>query len=600
MQPYQIKYIENVRRIRELNDFFAVPATDFPSWYEARSSARREALQLRAENDRLLTENLFPTLAELTGASEDTIADLTAFAAELMDWSTNLDTGVYVLIHDAFLRIARLQKDRNAIIRELYLLGMGLYYQNRPLTGIGSRDAQSFSVEDELLFTEGGSYLKYFPEIDSEEIKGYIIRSLANISIATLDRRKKIAVTARVLSIIQDPYYRELAPELPWDVYLRRAHQQMSACRTSLSRGNLRTDELAAVFESCAYVFKPEEHQNNPNIRWLWPYYEMEYSCGFASLEQTFDRMEAIMRQADPTEYNESGLYGCVQLPIYYGRLLSKNPSIIGREHKIQFLCAMYDRMIQMLLSYPTELIDEQFRYIVTLVITDYYEIPEVRPYRELTTELMQRFTGSLFIRSRKTGKLLQHYCDTILAADPGFFDDIPFLREAEDPGRKRELLMDYAGSCGLYFDFGLVKMNMERLFDSRSLFDREARIRELHCMCGYEDLKHRPSTEVFADIALGHHRWYNGADGYPASYVRATSPYRQMTDVVAVCAYLVNTGDEDPDRRIDAVLAGAHRQFSPLVTSYLEDDLFRKQVKGLLLESDSPYYQEIYQTIRK
>ena len=205
MQPYQIKYIENVRQIRELNDFFAVPATDFPSWYEARSSAHREALQLRAENDRLLTENLFPTLDELTGASEDTIADLTAFAAELMDWSTNLDTGVYVLIHDAFLRIARLQKDRNAIIRELYLLGMGLYYQNRPLTGIGSRDAQSFSVEDELLFTEGGSYLKYFPEIDSEEIKGYIIRSLANISIATLDRRKKIAVTARVSNGVLRP-----------------------------------------------------------------------------------------------------------------------------------------------------------------------------------------------------------------------------------------------------------------------------------------------------------------------------------------------------------------------------------------------------------
>ena len=69
---------------------------------------------------------------------------------------------------------------------------------------------------------------------------------------------------------------------------------------------------------------------------------------------------------------------------------------------------------------------------------------------------------------------------------------------------------------------------------------EREARIRELHTISGAEDLSRGSSTETYADIALGHHRYYNGNDGYPASYVRNRSPYRQMTDVVAVVACLI------------------------------------------------------------
>ena len=275
MQPYQRQYIENVREIMRLSDFYSVPRTDFSSWYSAEKANSTHMAELKQENIELLNRYLFPTLDALHEADDACIDELILFADTLMDWKTNLDCGVYVTIHEALLSLYRVRHERNRIIRELYKLGMGLYYLDRAVDGVESKYAGTFRYRNEMVFTEAGSYMKFFEEIQDAETRGYIIRALANISICSEDRKRRIAVTARVLQILKDKFYRDLEPSLPWDTFLRRTNQQMSANRTTLSKGDLSKQELEAIFESCYEVFKPEESAQNPDIRWLWPYYEM-------------------------------------------------------------------------------------------------------------------------------------------------------------------------------------------------------------------------------------------------------------------------------------------------------------------------------------
>ncbi|MBR0385338.1 MAG: hypothetical protein IJI05_02165, partial [Erysipelotrichaceae bacterium] len=290
---------------------------------------------------------------------------------------------------------------------------------------------------------------KFFDQIEDEETKGFIIRALANISICTSDTKKKIAVSSRILKILQDPYYRDLAPGLPWDVFLRRTWQQMSSNRNVLSRGNLSTDELAEVLEACQIVFEPEKDNENPNVRWLWPYYEMEYSCGFVDLATTMARMEKLIRDASPDQHDVSGMYANVQLPVYYGRLLRDNPSAVNND-TVGFLDQAYRKMMKAVMSYPVEDYDNYFFYVITLILTDYYEIPGVESYRSITTALMRKVTGNLYIRSRKIGDLLKIICRFIYDNDPHFFDDIPFLAALEEGEEKKRQLEQYAAECGL------------------------------------------------------------------------------------------------------------------------------------------------------
>ena len=595
LSPYQTRYVENAREIAALSDFYSVSTSDFESWCARQRQAKERIGQLKKENVDLLNRFLFSALDDLHSAGEGEIQALEEFADQLMDWSTNLDCGVYVLIHDSLLHLYRIRKDRNRIIKELYKLGMGLYYQNSMIHGIFHEQTRHFQFQNEMVFTEAGSYLRFFENIEDEETKGYIIRSLANIAICTADVKRRIAVSARILKIVQDDYYRALAPGLPWETFLRRTNQQMSSNRTVLSRGNLTTEELAAVLESCHDVFKPETLTQNPNVRWMWPYYEMEYTCGFVDLETTMDRLERLIDQTPWDQYDVSGVYGNIQLPIYYGRLVESNPQLQSKPRHVRFLTAAYRKMLRTIFSFPTEKFDDYFFHGLSLVLTGYYETEGVETYRDVSSRLMQRVSGRLYIRSRKAGDILRLYCAAIFESDPAFFDDIDFLRAIEDPARKKAVLLDYAADCGLYHDFGLIKMHVERLQQTRNLFETEYQMMKLHTVSGQRDLAKRESTRIFADVALGHHAWYNGAGGYPEDYVRTQSQYRQMTDVVAVTAYLVDHFRGDLADTVNRVLALAGKRFSPLVTPFLMDTELQKKIGDILCGDETPYYRLFY-----
>ncbi len=597
MLPYQMKYIENVREIAELSDFYGISAPDFESWFLKQREAKARIDALYAENNVLLRDCLFPALDELHSASEATIGELVEFAEVLLDWRTNLDSGVYLLIYDSLLSLYRFRGDRAGIIRTLYKVGMGHFYQNRTVDGIDRQYTASFFFENELVFTEAGSYLKFFSDLEDEETRGYVIRSLANIAICATDLHRRVSISSRVLRIVRDPYYRAIAPGLPWDRFLRATNQQMSANRAVLSRADLSKEDLEAIFESCYEVFRPESDNENPNIRWLWPYYEMEYSCGFVDLATTLDRLEALIERVKYDEYDESGRYGNIQLPIYYGRLLRNNPAAVKARH-VRFLASAYEKMMRSVLSYPADQFGDHFFYVLRLIISDYYEIEGVPSYREITEKLMSRLAGQLYIRSRRVGDMLEAFCAAIMESDPAFFDDIDFIREHTDPGLKRAAVLEYARQCGLYLDFGLIKMNIDRLQHTRRLFDEEDRMMRLHTISGSEDLTARASTARFSDVALGHHSWYNASGGYPDRYVRNASPYRQMTDTAALVTFLSENYDGDMPKLVREAIALERRRFSPLVTAYLESPALCVQLEALLRADGEAYFREIFEEV--
>ena len=119
-----------------------------------------------------------------------------------------------------------------------------------------------------------------------------------------------------------------------------------------------------------------------------------------------------------------------------------------------------------------------------------------------------------------------------------------------------------------------------------------------LHTVSGWADLKARPSTAVFADIALGHHSWYDGSDGYPADYVRTASPYRQMTDAVALVSYLLDSFTGDLDALADDILHRERGRFSPQAAAALSDGALRDALGAILRGDDRQYYETIYREL--
>jgi hypothetical protein len=321
----------------------------------------------------------------------------------------------------------------------------------------------------------------------------------------------------------------------------------------------------------------------------------MEFHCGYADLETTIKRLEQLIDGTEEGRYDESGLYANIELPLYYAQYMKNNPQMQTDGDKLRYLDKAYKKMIRTLLSVPAEDFKEYFFFQVRTVISNFYEIEGSYTYLDLVRNIIRRFSGSYYVRGRMTGDIMKAMCEDLLAADGRFFDDIPFIAKTESPEKKKKAIMEFAGECGLFLDFGSIKMNFRKIEDSRNFFEDDMEIYMLHTLSGYEDLKRRKSTEEFADIALGHHRWYDGNGGYPDNYVRTDSEYRLMTDVAAAAVYIVSEAKtRDLEEILEEMTASSQRRFSPIILSCLTDEKLAKKIRTVL-EGDAVYYKEIY-----
>ncbi|MBR0481030.1 MAG: hypothetical protein IJJ48_01005, partial [Firmicutes bacterium] len=120
------------------------------------------------------------------------------------------------------------------------------------------------------------------------------------------------------------------------------------------------------------------------------------------------------------------------------------------------------------------------------------------------------------------------------------------------------------------------------------------------HVRSGYGDLSRNRSTHDYADIALGHHTWYDGTDGYPGDYIRIESPYRQMTDAAKLASDLLSRWNGDMQSLAKDMLSRSRREYSPMVVSCLLDKDLCSRLEKILGGDDCVYYKEIYDEMKK
>ena len=140
--------------------------------------------------------------------------------------------------HQALLNLARVSRNRNRMIRELYWLGIGRNSLYNKTTGLELPEAEKYTSQMRLCFAEAAAYLKYFDEIKDTDTRGYILRSRANMSLGSFKTAsEKIRLVKQTLQILQDADYQQKEPDLPWNrfVYMTRSEQHTSEIHSRAS-----------------------------------------------------------------------------------------------------------------------------------------------------------------------------------------------------------------------------------------------------------------------------------------------------------------------------------------------------------------------------
>ena len=125
---------------------------------------------------------------------------------------------------------------------------------------------------------------------------------------------------------------------------------------------------------------------------------------------------------------------------------------------------------------------------------------------------------------------------DALLDKHPEIFVGIMNLQSPEEILSHRSELMQYVSMAALFHDLGKAQMAEIVGNSFRRLTDHEYEIIKMHPEKSLDYLTLDPLFEKYIDVALGHHKWYNGKGGYPASFDNVASPWRAFIDLVTIC----------------------------------------------------------------
>ncbi|MCM1299649.1 MAG: hypothetical protein NC203_10790 [Firmicutes bacterium] len=609
MQSYQEEYIANLKEISALSIYQNPEGLAFENYYKRLMEYREEIIKKGRRNIQILRENLFPSLDRLIEVPEKEKQELLEFASNLMSGSKELDLGLFCQIHKAFLNLARLQKNRSEMIKELYWLGMCYYYLSSKLTGLEYKDySKKYIYQMRLYFTEAAAYLKYYDEIDDSEIRGYILRSCANMSLGTFENvTDKIKLVKRTLMILQDKGYQEKAPDLPWDRYIYMTHRQMASSISHSTKNSMTPQNVADIMESVHIVYDEQvraakEKNEKISYRLLFSKFAVEYHCGLYSFDGFLTKLEELMDNTDPADFSEDNMYGIISLPAFYCQYLGNNREQIFRRR--EYIENLYKRILSYMEAVPDAANNSLlFLYLRQLSYT-FLETENSISYKDFMQKLQILFMPSVYVHSWVVGKAAQTLSGIIAEEEPNFFDDIEEIRNITDTEDKIDYIKKFAMECGIFHDVGIINLIALHNNTQRQWFEEEYEMSHLHTVMGKVCLSERRSTRCYSDIALGHHSWYDGSRGYPGYYKRLECPYRQMVDVIGLIDWIDNVTDNTRlnngvektfDEAVETAVSLEGKRFSPLLTARLRDKEITERLRAAYKEGRDEGYRNLY-----
>ncbi len=533
----------------------------------------------------LLRENLFPVLDDILDAGEQELSDLYEFAEKLMSGQAR-DVGLHYRVHLALMDYARHAGRTDMLLRELYKVGMSLYYLENMLVPDNTR---LFSIRMRLCFTECASYFgtPQYDELDAES-RGYVHRSMGNIALTYHDSdptttRNKLAVLERSIRVLSDPDVRARTPELPWDTYLYKSHQERTSLLVSLRRGDAGPETYAQVLESAQIVQERQlaafrERGVPPEPRWQYAYMAARYHCGAMLLPELLDGLYALSRSRPENDFSSLGFFAHMGAPAYYmdyakGR---PEPETLERDVRVE---RMTRRMRAYLYALPPEENSDLLHFQLRQFLYVYDEDQGVIPFFELVQDFFATRFPAGFVRQWLVGRLARTLTAWAVEDCPEKLAGLCGTHSAGEVRERRGELEDFAMRAGRLADIGMLHFSCLETSACRGLFEEEEALLRLHAHLGANLLRGHGSTEAFADIALGHHRAFDERSGYPLDFSARGLAVRPMICLVSVADCLARADGDATfrsrpalslDEALELVEKGAGTVYAPFAAALL------------------------------
>ncbi|MBR5419743.1 MAG: HD domain-containing protein [Lachnospiraceae bacterium] len=622
------QYAERISTIRRLSS----PTIDREDSAENYSTRLQENFKqigaLAAINRHMLDTELYPLLNSSENLDNHLAEDLNELADILLSLASktddceNLDLPVSSLIVDRLLIDADQKNDITNRIRRMDSETVTCYSMINMTSRITANPAlcrvyidKGIALGEEFFCMLDKDFFLNIPDAEMREL----VLTDARFTACFFERfcgddemnRYNLDILDKMLDIAEDEFYHEAVPDFDWKYFIFRSleYYVMSTeidnlrgfSRKLLFRIEARAKELETLLAS-----DPEYFKDIPGAA-LCPVHiaRCRHLTGSIKRDEYRSLLLSFYESRDKEDFGVDGHLSNTMIPLELLCLL--DPANLTSEDTI-LLRQLYQALSVYLFHCPNSgTISQMLDYYIR-IIDRFIDVPSGVDFEEFVLQSLAGAHPPTYVHSRMVGQLSECLCYHLLKTEPERFIGFPGCETVTDVEDRREEIIRFAYHAALCHDFGKINIIDTIFVYGRGLLELEYNIIQSHPIMGAELLSRHESTKRYADVARGHHRWYDNKGGYPADLDTSKSPYKTIIDIV-LCADCMDAATDSVGRSynygkdlstfMDELREGAGTRYAPWLPGLLNREGVYKDVEYLLTQVRELNYRDTYTLLK-
>ena len=582
--------------------------------------------ELARDNQKTLEEAFYPFIQSQDKLDAEELELMRAFAAEFINayQLTNIDAPLVFYQARRLLQEADASGKDEAIILALDGMVTAAYLMICMTARLMPVDDVCLQYQQEglragerlLTYLEKEKFLTLSPEMkELVVINARYIRVVSEIDGVPQSREELDTILKRMqaaMALAEDPFYREQLPDYNWDLHRFRVYEYVCSLPDSLNKKGYTQEHLAYIHDCSQAMWELYKDPEAPCRAWhftknIYLYVIRDaFLAGESSKEQYKRQLEELMARDFRDDPSEDVPVVMLAAPLEYVEVLSKEASLTPAEE--QQLLQLYRNLISYLHQTPKKDMLTFLLGVLSLILRHFIELKEMS-FEEMGLSLMAAIHPPTYVHTLSVAELTQALTRHLLAEKPELFAGLPGIGSPEEAAAQKEKIEDFAYHAALCHDFGKVLIAETILTYGRNLLEDEFGFIHAHPDLGAYLLSRSASTKAYADVARGHHRWFDDSQGYPDDFKVSESPCRTMIALVA-CADCLDAATDSVGRSykrgkslkqaLKEIREGSGTRYAPWLAELLDQEAVLQEIKTILTNGREDNYRNAFHILNE
>ncbi|MDD5928937.1 MAG: HD domain-containing protein [Spirochaetales bacterium] len=622
------KYVERTSRIRSLSSP-SIGDFDNADDYALKLHKNFETIgKLAKENREFLNNFFYPYLDKTSKLETSEINQLVSFSDSLINPEAGecLDLPIVSIITD---KLASLASEEGNIYQEIKEkdVQIGVIYDLMIITKRLTSYPEISEHYRDLGFKISEFYFdllkkEKFEKIEDEECREIIVTN-TRFSIAFYEgiknnpnkNKEQIEKLLHMLELADDPFYQKLIPNYEWRYHKYRALQYLSMSTDKQNAAGFskeqilliykKTQELSDLFISNKDYFAEILQGGESEAFCEFFLIHNKFFAGLIDKEAYEKALINIYNKCDKKDYRAGAGYLNLHIPLELFLLIDKKHYSMKDQNLIQ---TIYKNLLSYAFHMPNgESISSMLEYYCD-IIDEFIEDPSGYTCEQMMLQYLAAFHPPTYVHSIMVGLITECLCRHLLNQMPEKLIGVLDCKSVDNIKEKYDEILNLAYHSACCHDFGKTTIIDTIFVYGRRLLDMEFDLIKTHPKTGYNLLKKYASTRQYAEVALGHHKWYDNSRGYPEDFDTSKSSLKPIIDLV-LCADCLDAATDTVGRSynsgkklddfIKELKEGSGTRYAPWLSELIKIPEVYSDIQYILTSRRKQTYRETFYLLR-